>query len=131
MGRRGHSGQGSHKDCNCARYVGKFDEATWNLFASLGLTPSYLREQNRGMAAVEQKISYKRELRPGDLVTVRSTVLEVKDRVIRISHEMRGQETDEVAATTELTAVHLDTLTRRAIAFAPEILARAREAVAG
>jgi acyl-CoA thioester hydrolase len=28
---------------NIMWYVGKFDEANWNLFARLGLTPSYLR----------------------------------------------------------------------------------------
>jgi acyl-CoA thioester hydrolase len=47
---------------NVMWYVGKFDEATWNLFASLGVTPAYLREQSRAMAAVQQNITYKREL---------------------------------------------------------------------
>jgi acyl-CoA thioester hydrolase len=36
---------------NVMWYVGKFDEATWNLFATLGLRPSYLRGENPGMAA--------------------------------------------------------------------------------
>ena len=36
---------------NVMSYVGKFDEATWHLFAQIGLTPSYLRESGRGMAA--------------------------------------------------------------------------------
>ena len=36
---------------NIMWYVGKFDEANWNLFARLGLTPTYLRESGRGMAA--------------------------------------------------------------------------------
>jgi acyl-CoA thioester hydrolase len=47
---------------NVMWYVGKFDEATWNLFASLGVTPAYLREQSRALAAVQQNITYKREL---------------------------------------------------------------------
>ena len=50
---------------NIMWYVGKFDEANWNLFARLGLTPSYLRESGRGMAAVQQTITYKRELLAG------------------------------------------------------------------
>src|SRR6478672_10639308 len=50
---------------NIMWYVGKFDEANWNLFARLGLAPSYLRETGRGMAAVQQNISYKRELLAG------------------------------------------------------------------
>lgn len=47
---------------NIMWYAGKFDEANWNFFARLGLTPSYLRTSGRGMAAVQQNISYRREL---------------------------------------------------------------------
>ena len=38
---------------NVMWYVGKFDEATWNLFAALGLTRPFLLANDRGMAAVE------------------------------------------------------------------------------
>ena len=47
---------------NIMWYVGKFDEATWNFLARIGLTPSYLRESCRGMVAVQQNVAYKREL---------------------------------------------------------------------
>lgn len=53
---------------NVMWYMDKFDEATWNLFAELGITPSYLREQQRGMVAVQQTISYKQELLAGDAI---------------------------------------------------------------
>lgn len=109
---------------NVMWYVGKFDEATWNLFGALGLSPAFLRANDRGMAAVEQNIAYKKELMAGDVVTIYSAVLELKDRVIRFSHEMRKTDTDEVAATTILTAVHLDTKVRRATPFPPDITAR-------
>ena len=68
---------------NVMWYVGKFDEATWNFFSHLGLTPSFLRSQQRGMAAVEQRIAYLRELHAGDSVLVRSGALEVKDKTLR------------------------------------------------
>src|SRR5262245_9725900 len=55
---------------NIMHYVGKFDEANWNLFAALGVTPSYLRRGDRGMAGVQQNISYRQELMPGDTVEV-------------------------------------------------------------
>ncbi|KUN29596.1 hypothetical protein AQJ23_02195 [Streptomyces antibioticus] len=45
--------------------MGKFDEATWQLFAGIGLTPARLREARRGMVAVDQRISCRRELRAG------------------------------------------------------------------
>jgi acyl-CoA thioester hydrolase len=93
---------------NIMWYVGKFDEANWNLFARLGLTPSYLRESGRGMAAVQQTITYKRELLAGDIVDVRSRLLEIRDKSIRFLHEMRNAETGEIAAICEFVGVHMD-----------------------
>ena len=105
---------------NVMWYVGKFDEATWQLFARLGLTAAYMREHSRGMAAVEQHIEYKRELMAGDTVVVRSDVIEVRDKVLRFSHEMSHSVSGEIAAATRLTAVHIDTVARKGTAFPPE-----------
>ena len=110
---------------NVMWYVGKFDEATWQFFALLGLTPDFLRRHRCGMAAVEQRIAYQRELVAGDVVAVATATLEVRDRVIRFVHEMRNAETSEVVAVTALTAVHLDTETRKASAFPAAVKARA------
>jgi acyl-CoA thioester hydrolase len=102
---------------NVMWYVGKFDEANWNMFARLGLTPSYLRQSGRGMAGVQQNISYKRELFAGDIVEVTSKLLELREKSIRFLHEMRNAETGEIAATCEITAVHLDRQAHKAAAF--------------
>jgi acyl-CoA thioester hydrolase len=106
---------------NIMWYVGKFDEANWNLFARFGLTPSYLRQSNRGMAAVQQNITYKRELLAGDIVEIRSRLLELREKSIRFVHEMRDAETGEVAAICEITGVHMDRHARRATPFADAI----------
>jgi len=110
---------------NVMWYVGKFDEASWQLLADLGLGPSRLRGDGVGMAAVEQHIEYKRELHAGDVVTIRSAVLEVKEKSVRIVHEMRNDETGEVAATTVLVGVHIDTTARRACALPLDVRNRA------
>ena len=99
----------------------KFDEANWNLFARLGLTPSYLRGSGRGMAAVQQNITYKRELLAGDIVEIRSHLLEVRDKSIRFRHDMTNAETGEIAATCEITGVHMDRRLRKSVPFAPDI----------
>ena len=106
---------------NIMWYVGKFDEANWNLFARIGLTPTYLRESGRGMAAVQQNISYKRELLAGDIVEIRSELREIGVKSIRFMHEMRNAETGEIAATCEITAVHMDRQARKSAAFADPI----------
>ncbi len=114
---------------NVMWYVGKFDEATWSFMTDLGLTPSLLRAEGRGMAAVKQEISYALELLAGDVVTVRTRLLEMRERVLRFGHEMLNAEIGELAATTDLTAVHMDTAARRAVAFPDEVLRRGQALV--
>ena len=115
---------------NVAFYVAKFDEATWQLFAMLGLTRARLRDEKAGMAGLEQHIEYKRELFAGDVVTVTSTVLEVKDKVIRFAHEMKNDATGEVAAKMVVVAVHIDAVARKSRPFPEDIRERARALLA-
>ena len=114
---------------NVMWYVSKFDEATWHVFARVGLTPSFLRQHDRGMAGVQQNTSYERELRAGDIVAIQSGILEMSEKVIRFFHEMRNEETGEISAVTVLTAVHMDTRTRKSCPFPEEILARGRRMI--
>jgi len=93
---------------NVAAYGAKFDEANWVFFCEIGLTPSYLRGELWGMAGVQQNITYSKELFAGDVVEVRSQVLEVADKRLKFRHEMRNIESGAVAAVSEITAVHLD-----------------------
>jgi acyl-CoA thioester hydrolase len=111
---------------NVMWYVGKFDEATWHLFAAFGITPRYVRERHRGMAAVQQNITYKRELLAGDIVEVRSRLVEVREKVIVFAHEMWNVGDQEIAALCELTAVHMDRNARKSVRLPDEIRAGAQ-----
>jgi acyl-CoA thioester hydrolase len=73
------------------------------------------------MAAVQQTITYKRELLAGDIVEVRSRLLEIRDKSIRFLHEMRNAETGEIAAICEFVGVHMDRQARKSTPFAPAI----------
>jgi len=114
---------------NVMWYVGKFDEATWQVFAAIGVTPGFLRREERVVAAVRQNIAYRRELRAGDVLTVRSGVVEMRPRQIRFYHEMLNDETGEVAAATLISGVLLDAATRAPCAFPPEVVAQARQRI--
>jgi len=114
---------------NVMWYVGKFDEATWQLFAKMGITPEYMRESLRGMVAVEQKIAYKKELWAGDVVLIHSGVLEIREKMVRFCHEMLNEVTKEVVATTSLKGVHIDTKTRKTCPFPTEIINRSCEMI--
>jgi len=109
---------------NVMWYVGKFDEATWQLLASVGLTATRLRQDGLGMVAVEQHIEYKRELLAGDLLTIRSSVQGVREKSLVLVHEMTNQETQELAARTTLIGVCIDATTRRGRALPADIRER-------
>lgn len=111
---------------NVMWYVSKFDEGTWQLLGMIGVTPAYMERHQWGVAAVEQKLTYQRELRAGDRVTVRSGILEIRGKVIRFYHEMRNDGTGEVAATALLTGVHMDTAQRKSCPFPDALIQQAR-----
>jgi acyl-CoA thioester hydrolase len=111
---------------NVTGYVGKFDEATWAFFLSIGLSPTVLRGDALGMAALEQRITYKRELMPGDVVEISTRLVELRAKTVRFVHTMRNRESGELAAECELVAACLDKAARKARAFPAEIAARAR-----
>jgi acyl-CoA thioester hydrolase len=102
---------------NVAHYVGKFDEATWHVFRLCGITSAYLRDNAVAMAGVRQEINYRRELRPGDTIRIESHVVELGRRKIDFVHEMYDDATDDLVAECALTAVHIDSGTRKATDF--------------
>lgn len=116
---------------NVMYYVGKFDEATWNLFNAMGLSPSYLRRSNRGMAAVDQHISYIQEVHAGTVISIRSSLLELKEKSVRFVHEMTDDEHEQVVARTTLKAVHMDTVARKSCAFEAAIVRKAEGLLGG
>jgi len=89
-------------------------------------TAKYLNHLRRGMAAVQQNTTYHKELFSGAVVSIRTKLLEVRDRVIRFRQEIIHDESGEIAAISELTGVHIDQNTRRACAFPSEIVERLR-----
>ena len=107
---------------NVMWYTGKFDEATWNLLAACGITARYIRDRKRGMAAVQQNTTYKKELMTGDVISVRTTVLEVRNKVVRFRHDMFNDEDGQIVASSELTGVHMNQETRKSTPFPEDIL---------
>jgi acyl-CoA thioester hydrolase len=106
-------------------YAAKFIDATWELISNLGLTRERLAAQQIGMAAVEQHIKYKRELYAGDFITIRSSVLDTKEKSAVLTHEMKNEQTGEVAATTVIVGVHFDLRTRKPLPFPTDVRERA------
>jgi acyl-CoA thioester hydrolase len=112
---------------NVRAYGEFFEEACWQLYNKIGMSPSFLRQGKLHMAAVQQDISYLKELHAGDVIAVRSGMLEVKDKVVKFIHELRNEETGELCARSIFTVVCIDAVARRAAKLPDEILIRARQ----
>jgi acyl-CoA thioester hydrolase len=110
---------------NVRAYMEFFEEACWQFYAMLGLTPSRLRAHEFHLAAVQQNISYAKELYPGDTIVVRTGVLELRPKVLRFRHEMVNTETDEACATCEFTVVCIDSQARKSRPFPDGVAERA------
>lgn len=114
---------------NVAYYVQKFDAATWNFFFNIGISPSMLRGSSPGLAAVEQVLNYKKELMPGDVIEIRTRILDLSEKKVRFRHEMIHRESEQVAATCELLGVCFDRNAHKSRAFPKEVLEKAKAAL--
>jgi acyl-CoA thioester hydrolase len=106
---------------NVASYTARFDEATWQFLGALGLTPSYLRQNERSAVAADQRTQYKREVVSGSLLHITTELRELGRKSIRFVHPMFDSESGEVVATTELVGVYFD-MTRRVSVDLPELV---------
>jgi acyl-CoA thioester hydrolase len=105
-------------------YVGKFDEATWHFFAHFGITPSYLKKEEKAMVAAEQNFKYFQELNSGNLIYVKTQLLEFKQKAIVFIHKMYNVETEALVAEGRMVGVHIDMTSRKPVPFPDHIWAR-------
>jgi acyl-CoA thioester hydrolase len=98
---------------NVRHYVAKFDEATWQFLAQFGMTPSYFKKTQSGMFNVEHNIKYRRELFAGDLIMIKTELLEVGQRHITYQHILIKTDINDIAATMKVSAAHVEMETRR------------------
>ena len=98
---------------NIRHHTAAFDQSSWILLARVGLDATYFRDASSGVAALEQTIQYSAELRAGDVFEIHSCVLAVREKTMRLRHEMYKSGTYTLAASTTIVGVHVDMKTRK------------------
>ena len=98
---------------NLQHYTAAFDQSSWILLACVGLDAAYFRDTSSGVAALEQTTHYKAELRAGDVFEIHSSILEVRQKTMRLRHDMYKSGTHTLAASATIVGVHLDMNTRK------------------
>ena len=116
---------------NVRHYIAKFDEATWQFLSMYGLSPNYLKNSGTGIFTVEQHVKYHHELVAGDLIIVKSKLLQIKPKVVEYQHVIINTQTQEIAAQMKLKGVLVDLISRRSCPFPSSIHNRLVEALAG
>lgn len=98
---------------NIQFYMAKSSDATFHLRNYLGIGFEHQQEQHGTYVALEHHIRFHKELFASDLIVVRSGVLEIADKTMRIYHEVRNALSDALSATFVVDVGYLDTEKRR------------------
>ncbi len=101
---------------NSQIYVSRFDQATWFLLGTIGLTPKTCKKRKRRIAVVRQHFQYLRELQGGELVVIKSGFVAVGKKHFRFVHQMIDQESGRMVATSDVTAVEANLASGRTVA---------------
>jgi acyl-CoA thioester hydrolase len=108
---------------NVRHYVGFFDDATWHLFAGIGMDHQYYTTSGNGSFALQQFIFYLAEVRADETVAIRSRFHGRTDKRFHFTHFMINETTGKLAATSEMLGSHANLTARRTAPFPPHIAA--------
>ncbi|HTO12678.1 MAG TPA: thioesterase family protein [Candidatus Binatia bacterium] len=101
--------------------IHRFSAANGHMLAAFGLTPRYMRDNNRGFSTFEFQLGFEAGVRAGDPLTVRSALTHVGNSSMRILHVMTDERSGERVATLEQSGVQLDLDARRPAPLAPPL----------
>ncbi len=105
----------SNNHMNVMYYINKFEHAGRSFSHELGIGPQFLKEQNLGIAVVEQLIKYKREVFEDDILNIYSYAVGSTNKVMHFCHEMYKLETNILSATINIKLVMFDMDKRKSV----------------
>jgi acyl-CoA thioester hydrolase len=102
------------------------------LFRSIGIGPGYLEKRRLSIFQREFRLSFERELKPGDRIEIRSWLVAHDRKRLHHFHELWLRETDRDhrAAFAEYMSLHIDIATRRTAPFPQDVQERIEEVAA-
>jgi acyl-CoA thioester hydrolase len=106
---------------NVMWYTHLFSRATIGLFKMVGMDRHYFETHHAGSFALAQHFVYRKEVRVGEHVTLRSRVLGRSEKKLHVMHFMSKTQGQVLAATGEILGAHIDMNSRRTAPFADHI----------
>lgn len=102
---------------NVAYYHMAFDQATDRFLETIGLGEDYLRREPGSMFALEDHLTYQRELKEGDPIRITLQLLDVDEKRVHYFQRMYHAGESYVAATCEHLSIFVDMRVRRSAPF--------------
>jgi acyl-CoA thioester hydrolase len=113
---------------NTQHYCALFDGASFH-FLALVSPFRQMSRIHRGWADVKQTIEYKKEVRSGDLLVIRTAMIAIGRSSITYCHTMNDVESGNLRATSQHVVAHFDLANRVSVPLTDEITAAARRYV--
>jgi acyl-CoA thioester hydrolase len=98
---------------NVRHYLGLFDDAEWVVYEQVDLGAEHANAGIGGIFALEQHLTYRREVAVGDEVSVHLRFLARTERLIHVASFLANHTRGEVAASMEALEGYVDLSTRR------------------
>jgi len=100
---------------NSHMYVSRFDQATWFLLSTIGVTPISMKQKRLRVAIIRQNYQFLEELRGGELVEIKSGFMTVGEKYFRFLHQMYTDVPGRIAATCDCVAVQASLETGKSV----------------
>ncbi|GMR23501.1 MAG: thioesterase family protein [Acidobacteriota bacterium] len=106
---------------NVAYYHMAFDHSTDRFLDKIGLGEEYLAREPGSMFALEDHMTYQRELEEGDPLRITLQLLDFDEKRVHYFLRMYHAEKDSLAATMEHLSIFIDMRLRRSTPMPPEV----------
>ena len=111
-------------------HVHRFSAGALQFMAAIGLTPEFMREAKRGFSTFEFQMRFRRELKAGQFVKVRTALTHLGGSSLCMLHRMFDAKSGEAVAQLSQFGVLLDMAARRPVRLPDDIRARAEARLA-
>jgi acyl-CoA thioester hydrolase len=100
---------------NVQFYMAKFDEAAWNFLSEIGFSFEYFKNERKGLAAIEHKVCYNKELFAGQTIHINGRLVEYGEKTINFEMKMYENTTNKLAAEIKTKLILIDLDSRKPI----------------
>jgi acyl-CoA thioester hydrolase len=104
---------------NHASYLTLFEEARWDICKAQNMTPEKMQERGIGLVVIEAHIQYRRELRAGERVLIKTRFRDVDRKIWRVEQSMENAET-KVCSSIQIKGGMFDLKQRKILLADPE-----------